>query len=396
MKLFCFIVGFLTIGIASIARPEGKKYLINTIQGLIDNTRDKERHEITIVIFLADFDETRKSTALTEISIRFEKYIIQSFIRVIFAPKEYYPPLRNVKKKFGDNPQRIFWRSKQIIDFAFLMCYCHGNSQYYLHLEDDVIAAPSFYHKLRDFIFSRKKPWPILDASYKGHVAKIYHGNDLENLATYFYLMYDEMPVDWLIIFWRKIKYDRQYDQEFVSPPASLFQHVGTHSSFKENSGRDSDASKEQYFDQYDVKYNGLNPPAIVSSGMLSKYGYPQDAYDKGCGYFWATNVKKDDFITVEFTSAVTVRKIFVDTGSYIAPKDQLQSAVLQASFITENEQPTSGSPNCKNFKTIGDFRKGKIEFTFNGGKNTTCLRVLVTRRPVNAIFFREIDVWLV
>ncbi|KAL9964572.1 hypothetical protein ACROYT_G028229 [Oculina patagonica] len=389
--------GFLTIGIASIVRPHKDNYLITTIQGLIDNTSDDDRRNISIVIFLADFDEAPKSTALTKISNRFAKYINQGFIRVIFAPKEFYPPLSNLKKKFRDTPKRIFWRSKQNIDFAFLMCYCHGLSQYYLHLEDDVLPAPSFYAKLRDFIASVKTPWPILDASYKGHVAKVYHGSDLENLATYLYLMYDEMPIDWLIVHWRKIKCERPCDQEFISPPASLFQHIGTHSSFAENRGRNTDASREQYFDQYDVKYKGLNPSAYVSSsGMISKHGRAEDAYNKGYGYFWAKGVGEKDSITVEFTSPVHVRKIFVDTGSYIAStKDQLKSAVLLASFNNNNET-SKELEICKDFETIGQFKKGKVEVTFDGGKNTTCLRVLVISSRVGSVFFREIDVWRV
>lgn len=215
------------------------------------------------MIFLADFDEAAKSATLVGLSNRFRKYIDQGFIRVIFAPNEFYPALSNMKTKFRDNPQRIFWRSKQNVDFAFLMCYCHGLSQYYLHLEDDVLPAPSFYPKLRDFISSVKTTWPMLDASFMGHVAKIYHANDLENLATYFYLMYDEMPVDWLIIFWRQIKHDGHY---LSFPPASLFQHIGSHSSFAENKGRDTNPFREKYFDQYDLKYKGLNPLANISS----------------------------------------------------------------------------------------------------------------------------------
>ena len=170
-----------------------------------------------------------------------------------------------------------------------------------------------------------------------GHVAKIYHANELENLATYLYLMYDEMPVDWLIPFWRNIKNSGPY-RSF--PPASLFQHIGSHSSFAENKGRDK--SKEKYFDQYDLKYKGLNPLATVSSQMTSSYGHPQDAYNEGYGYFWTKNVKKDDFIIVQFTPAVSLRKVFVDTGSYIAPQDHLQSAVLQASFNNKNERQTN------------------------------------------------------
>ena len=101
---------------------------------MINQTSDEDRREIFVVIFLADFDEAAKSATLVGLSNRFRKYIAQGFIRVIFAPNEFYPALSSMKTKFRDNPQRIFWRSKQNVDFAFLMCYFHGLSQYYLHL----------------------------------------------------------------------------------------------------------------------------------------------------------------------------------------------------------------------------------------------------------------------
>ena len=111
---------------------------------MLNHTSDEDRSEIFVVIFLADFDEAARFATLTELSNRFRKYVDQGFIRVIFAPHEFYPALSDMKTKFGDNPQRIFWRSKQNLDFAFLMCYCFDLSQYYLHLEDDVLPAPSF------------------------------------------------------------------------------------------------------------------------------------------------------------------------------------------------------------------------------------------------------------
>jgi len=80
----CFVstLGFLTIGIASIARPSGDNYLIRTIQGLIDHTSDEDRREIFVVIFLADFDDAAKSATLVELSNRFEKYVDQAALFV--------------------------------------------------------------------------------------------------------------------------------------------------------------------------------------------------------------------------------------------------------------------------------------------------------------------------
>ena len=349
--------------------------------------------EVFVVIFLADFDYSLKSAALTELSYLFNTYIQQGLLHVVFAPREYYPPLSNLKTKFGDSQDRIFWRSKLVVDFAFLMCYCKDLSQYYLHLEDDLIPAPSFYPKLRDFINSQKISWPILDAAFMGHTAKVYHSSDLENIATFFYLMHDEMSGDWLIESWRKIKYDRKYYREFVLPPASLFQHIGDTSSFREN--KNSFKSKEKYFDAYDIKYNGLNPSAIVSSSMSSSDGTkPEDSYNKGNGFFWANGAKQDDFINIKFNSAITAREVFVETGSYLSPKDYLKSGVLQASFLVSgNEAEINGAPDCNDFETIGDFRDGRVKVFLKENRKMFCLRILVTRNEPGWLFVREIDV---
>ena len=380
------------MGISSIIRPSGKNYLAKTIKRLLDVLSEEESNEVFMVIFLADFDETVKSTTLTELSTGFMKYIDQGLLHVIFAPRDYYPPLSNMKEKFGDSAQRIYWRSKLVVDFTFLMCYCKDLSKYYLHLEDDLIPAPSFYPKLVDFITSQKKPWPVLDPASMGHTAKVYHSSDLENIATYFYLMYDEMPIDWLIIYWRKIK----YHDHFILPPASLFQHIGDNSSLSEN--KVSHKSKETYFDQYDIKYKGLNPPATISSSMLNSTAgtKPEHAYNKGGGYFWAKKIKKDDFILINITHATAVREVFVDTGSYLAFNDKLKSGVLQASFgSNSNEMVADGAGNlCKDFETIADFKNGVAKVTWNERRKLSCLRILVTEEQREWLFVREIDVF--
>ena len=360
--MFYFIVEFLTIGISSITRPSRQNYLLKTIKRLISNLSVEDGKDVYMVIFMADFDETLKYAALTELSNGFKKHVDQGLLHLIFAPRGFYPPLSNMKTKFGDSQQRIAWRSKLVIDFAFLMCYCKDLSRYYLHLEDDLVPTPSFYPKLKNFITSQKKPWLILDAALMGHTAKIYHSSDLENVATYLHLMYNEMPVDRLVSTWRRIK----SDGNFMSPPASFFQHIGDNSSFIEN--KDSFKSKETFFDEYDHKYKGLNPPATISSSMHNSYdgAKPEYAYNKGSGYFWVREVKKGDFIVIEFSSVTTVRAVFVDTGSNFAPTDQLKSGVLQASFQGDgNETQVNDSSNCRHFETIGDFKNGRVKVSF-------------------------------
>ena len=339
-----------------------------------------------MVIFLADLNFDYNSAVLRNISNGFKIYIDNGLLHAIFTPQEYYPRLSNLREKYGDSKERIFWRSKLVIDFSFLMCYCKDLSQYYLHLEDDVIPAPSFYPKLKDFIASQRKQWTVLDLTFFGAIAKVYQSTDLERLATFLYLMYDELPVDWLIGSWRNIR----EDSANIFAPASFFQHVGHRSSLLENNV--SHLLKERYFDKYDHKFKGLNPVAVVSSSM--QYGYmntkPELAYGKGLGYFWVEEMKKDDFIDIEFMSPTEVRKVFVDTGANFAARDQLKHGILQAFF----QNKTMEEAGCKNFETIGYFQQGKVEVFVEGNKKVNCLRILVTGGQDEWLLVREIDVW--
>ena len=355
---------------------------------------DKDRAQTFIVVFLADFNEAMKRATAKTLSKLFPREIKENLLHVIEAFPQYYPQLSRLKLKFGDSQDRTMWRSKQNIDFAFLMCYCQGLSTYYLHLEDDVIPSPSVFPKLHDFVSSQVKPWPILDVSALGHVAKMYHSTDLGNIASFLYLLYDEMPVDLLIGYWRAIK--EPANAGIIAPAASLFQHKGLRSSLKEKEWL-LNQSYDRYFDLYDYKYKGLNPPAKVWSSITPGIGLPQDAYRSGIKYFWGKQIKVNDSVIVKFHSVVNVKQVFVDTGSNIASRDWLKSGVFQASFVSRNYDAQLHGTNlssCGQFKTIAPFEQGRVNITFDNFKETACLRILVTQNQTEWLFLREIDVW--
>ena len=199
------------------------------------------------------------------------------------------------------------------------------------------------------------------------------------------------MPIDWLMDQWIAFKYHASYEKEpFL---ASMFQHTGVQSSLAEK-GPNRDL--EPFFDQYDQKYKGLNPPATVTSSLVSYQGDSQDAYDKGSGYFWSKTPQENDYILIKFNVATTVHKVFVDTGSYRAYGDLLYFGVLQASFWSaeDSETQTSGNDSCGKFDTIGLFDKGQVEASLDESGKVTCLKILITKHHEKYIFLREIDVW--
>ena len=391
-------LGFLSIGIASITRPSNTNYLLNTTKSLMDNLSEMDEEETYIVIFLADLHEPSRSTRAAELSRTFSKYIDKGLLTVIVAYPEYYPPLDNIKPRFGDSSERRFWRAKQNVDTAFVMCYCKDTSQFYIHLEDDAIPSPSFFPKLKAFLTENDGAFLVLDVARKGNVAKLYHSKDLSNSASFFFLMYDEMPVDWLLPHLRAIKEPAKMRK--LPLAASLFQHTGILSSLAEKKPK-GPGHEEPFFDLYDQKFRGLNPPAKVTSPLSShetvSKGSPQHAYEKGSGYFWGTAPSKDDYVIVKFKESTAVQKVFVDTGSLLGRKDILKSGVLQASFESVDQEEflrESGDHGCGNFETCGSFSKGKVTVTFNNSKKLTCLRILAKENQDEPLFLREIDVW--
>ncbi|XP_015774776.1 PREDICTED: alpha-1,3-mannosyl-glycoprotein 4-beta-N-acetylglucosaminyltransferase C-like [Acropora digitifera] len=168
---------------------------------------EEDEKNATIVIFLADIEESPKSRTKKEIARMFDEHINKGLLIVIKATSDFYPALENVKPKYGDTDSRRTWRSKENVDASFVMCFCKDISEYYIHLEEDVISAPSFVPKLQAFINGQPKAtWWLLDVTVQGSKAKVYHSRDLSNITSYFYLMYDEMPIDWLMDYWREIK----------------------------------------------------------------------------------------------------------------------------------------------------------------------------------------------
>ena len=67
---------------------------------------------------------------------------------------------------------RVRWRSKQALDFTFLMMYAKDRGTYYVQLEDDVITKHGFISTMRNFAAEKtaekKSWWVLLFAMKKG------------------------------------------------------------------------------------------------------------------------------------------------------------------------------------------------------------------------------------
>lgn len=61
-------------------------------------------------------------------------------LQVIIPPVDFYPAFNTLPSTLGDPVERVKWRSKEVVDAAYLMFVCRNKAKYYLMLEDDVSA----------------------------------------------------------------------------------------------------------------------------------------------------------------------------------------------------------------------------------------------------------------
>ncbi|KAM3616985.1 uncharacterized protein V6R79_000625 [Siganus canaliculatus] len=373
---------YLSIGISSVKRVKGS-YLISTLQSLFSQSSPEERASMVVVLLLADFDVSWRVETVRQVKAKFASELEQSQLVVIHVPQEFYPALTGLKRNYNDEPARVTFRSKQNVDYSFLMQYSTGLSRYYLQLEDDVTSAKNFFTTIKrrvEEIEAKKTTWTMLEFSALGYIGKLHKSAHLPLLVRFLFLFYQEMPCDWLMSHFRVLL--TQKDTIIFKP--SLFQHMGTFSSFQGNYNKLKDKDFED-------GYN--NPSAEVFSDMSTyQQHFPKQVWDGGEGFFWGRTPEKGNYLTVVFKDPVVVTGIVVETGS--GGKDVLESAQVELGHDVVTTQTSEKS--CKEFQSVGVLEKGRFEVhqvdkTYN--HVSSCLRILVTASQNDWVIIRKVRI---
>lgn len=269
------------------------------------------------------------------------------------------------------------------MDYSFLIHYSAGLGQYYLQLEDDVSCAENFLTKIKRHVQeqeAKKTSWAMLEFSVLGYIGKLYKSAHLPLLARFLFLFYQEMPCDWLMSHFRELLTQKQ---PIILKP-SLFQHIGTFSSFKGGYNKLKDKDFQEGLN--------TNPSAEVFSDMSSyQEQFPKLAWDDGEGFFWARSPEKGNHLTVVFTVPTVLTSILVETGS--DGKDLLESAQVE---IGHDVVTTNKEKSCKEFQSVGTIENGRFEIKEMDKKYSSassCLRIKITARQTNWLVIRKIKV---
>ncbi|XP_042347066.1 alpha-1,3-mannosyl-glycoprotein 4-beta-N-acetylglucosaminyltransferase C [Plectropomus leopardus] len=374
---------YLSIGISSVKRKKGS-YLIPTLQSLFSQSSPGERSSMVVVLLLADFDVVWRVGTVQEIKTTFAVELEQGQLVVLHVPQDVYPPITGLKRNYNDAPERVSFRSKQNLDYSFLIHYSAGLGRYYLQLEDDVFSAKNFLSTIKRRVEEqevKKTTWTMLEFSALGYIGKLYKSAHLPLLARFLFLFYQEMPCDWLMSHFRVLLTQK----ETIIFKPSLFQHMGTFSSFQGTYNKLKDKDFEEDF------YS--NPSAEVYSDMSAyKKHIPKLAWDAGEGFFWGRSPESGNYLTVVFTDPAVLTGIFVETGS--GGKDLLESAQVELGHDVINTEKQEKS--CKEFQSLGTLENGKFEMQEMDKMYPTassCLRIKVTVGQKDWVIIKKIRV---
>ncbi|KAI6646458.1 hypothetical protein LOD99_12579 [Oopsacas minuta] len=327
-------------GIPTIARPHKEKYLLETLDSLLKDPASFQELNILIIIFVADMETDRCTSVSNMVTEKHRELIDGGFIEILCPHPNLYPSLDNVRQTLGDPEDRFKWRSKQNLDFAFLMWYASGKGEYYLQLEDDIIASEGYTYHLNSYVDKVKNDfWFLIHFTQLGFIGKLLKGNDLLSFAQYLLLFYMNQPCDWLLYDYGRglVCYSGLDEKEcrslldsvYLMHTPALFQHVGTVSSL---GGKIQNLKDPTFQEHLALPKNPIysNPPAVVTSTFSIYLHNTANILYEGVGMLWSDKVLEGNHIIVEFLHPQELKGIQIRSGNLDNQEDTFENGVVE------------------------------------------------------------------
>lgn len=136
---------------------------------------EAEQNETMIVVFVGETNIDDVLAVAKQIEAQFPQHVESGLIEVLSAPESYYPDMEKLRHTLNDPMDRVKWRSKQNLDYAFLMAYSQPKCQFYVQLEDDILTKRGFVSIMKNYVIHKsghKEDWFVLDFCQLGFIGK--------------------------------------------------------------------------------------------------------------------------------------------------------------------------------------------------------------------------------
>uniref|UniRef100_A0A8K9WU04 Alpha-1,3-mannosyl-glycoprotein 4-beta-N-acetylglucosaminyltransferase B n=1 Tax=Oncorhynchus mykiss TaxID=8022 RepID=A0A8K9WU04_ONCMY len=292
----------IVMGVPSVKR-EVHSYLTDTLSSLMTELSAAEKEDCVIVVFIAETNQQYANSVADNLKRLFPVEIQSGLLEIISPSVHFYPDFSRLKESFGDPKERVRWRTKQNLDYCFLMMYAQSKGTYYVQLEDDIVARPNYFTTMKNFALQQpSEEWMILEFSQLGFIAIVL-------LLTVCELTSDDSK-----------HCDRQKANLRIRFKPSLFQHVGTHSSLAGKIQK----LKDKDFGKQTLHKGHANPLAEVTTSLKTYQHFTLEKAYLGEDFFWAFTPVAGDFIRIRFFTPVRIERYFFRSGNIEHPGDKL------------------------------------------------------------------------
>uniref|UniRef100_A0A8C5Y1D7 MGAT4 conserved region domain-containing protein n=1 Tax=Microcebus murinus TaxID=30608 RepID=A0A8C5Y1D7_MICMU len=376
----------LTIGISSAWHPRGSSHLLDTLQSLFSASSPAERRHSIVLVQLADPDPRWLDEMISNISTLFKSYVQARQLVVITTPLNRYLPLKGLTKHFNDTPAYVVLRSKQNMNYAFLMNFATNHSDYFLTMEDDVKCAPGFVTQIASILSAwEREPWVTLEFCQLGFTGKLFRTRDLSGFVRFLLLFYQEMPCNNLLSHFRDILRQKKAIRFFPF----LFQHMGKYSPF----GGRFDMLKGEEFKENDTG-SPSNPAATLYTDLNATDGSVlMNAYSLDESFFYTKEATAGSHLTVLLNIPAVVFRVQVLTGSELKKENQLEEGQVELGYDSTNR-----INDCDDYILLGLLINGILDkhvLSEESGKKVKCVRVVVTAPLPSGLIVRHINLWI-
>lgn len=371
----------LTIGISSVQRPQ-ESYLLETLQSLFLASSSPEQKHFIVLVHLASPNPKWLGQMTSNISTLFKPYIQARQLVVINTLGKSYLPLKNLKKKFNDTPASVAFRSKQNMDYAFLMNFAANRSDYFLMIEDDVKCVPGFVTQIASILSAwERKFWVTLEFSPLGFIGKVFHTRDLPYFVRFLLFFYQEMPCDHLLSHFLNLSHQKPIQ---FSP--SLFQQ------------RHNYSLEGRFSSLREAEENNIGCPNNPAATLYTNLNVTNDsllmnAYSLDKNYFYTKEAKAGSYLTVFLYRPATVFHVQVLTGSELQEENRLEEGQVELGYDSTNRVT-----DCDDYVFLGMLVNGTLNkhvLSEDSGKKVRCVRLLVTAAPPSGLKVRHINLWV-
>ena len=124
-----------------------------------------------------------------KLSKTFSDAVSEGILEFIVPNQEFYPDMNHLPLTFNDSPDRVRWRTKQNLDYSFMMMYAQNKARFYCQLEDDIVATPAYASTILTFALQQENnDWFMLEFSSLGFIGILVLGiKFIISLSVIFY-----------------------------------------------------------------------------------------------------------------------------------------------------------------------------------------------------------------